>query len=576
MTNQEIAQIFYELADMLEVKGENRFRVQAYRKAADQIAGHVRSMADLAAEGTLEDIPGIGEAIAKKIVEILETGQLTHHRRLRQEIPAGVTALLAIPDVGPKTARLIWGALGIETIDQVEEAAREGRLRQLKGLGPKTEQNILEGIERLRARQAQPARILLGTALPVAERLLAGLGACPAVQRTDAAGSLRRLKPTVGDIDLLAASDDPQAVTDFFVKLPEIARVQSHGDTKASIILHNGLQVDLYVLPRGEYGSLLQHFTGSKQHNIELRELALSQGLSFSEHGFKREDGSLIRCETEEEVYGTLGLPWIPPELREAQGEFVAAREGRLPHLIELADVHGDLQMHTTASDGHDSLEDMARAAMARGYEYIAITDHSQGLGIVQGLSPRRVREQRRLIDALNEKLAPFRVLAGIELEIRIDGTLALPDDILAELDIVLASVHTSMRQDREMMTRRVVTAMQNSHVDIIAHPTGRLINQRDRLNLDFDAVLRAAEETGTILEINAQPNRLDLDGEHVRAAIEAGVLLSLGTDAHSTDGLGVMPLGVAMARRGWAESRHVINSRPLEKLLEILSRKDS
>lgn len=574
MTNQEVAQIFYELADMLEVKGENRFRVQAYRKAADQIAGHVRSMADVAAEGKLEEIPGVGEAIARKIVEILETGQLTQHRRLRQEIPAGVTTLLAIPDVGPKTARLIWESLGIETIDEVERAAREGRLRQLKGLGPRTEQNIVEGIERLRARQAEPTRVLLGDALPLAERLLASLRQCPAVQRADAAGSLRRRKPTVGDIDLLAASDNPRAVTDFFVGLPEVAQVQTHGDTKATVISHTGLQVDLYVLPPEQYGSLLQHFTGSKQHNIEFRELALQQGLSFSEHGFKREDGSMIICETEEEVYGTLGLPWIPPELREAQSEFAAAREGRLPQLIELGDVRGDLQMHTIASDGHDSLEDMARAAMARGYAYIAITDHSQGLGIVQGLTPERLREQRKLIDKLNDELAPFRVLAGIELEIRIDGTLALPDDVLEELDIVLASVHTSMRQDRETMTRRVVAAMRNSHVNIIAHPTGRLINQRDRLNLDFDAVLRAAQETGTILEINAQPNRLDLDGEHVRAAIEAGVLLSLGTDAHSTDGLGVMPLGVAMARRGWAEARHVINSRPLDELLEILRRK--
>ncbi|MFQ5595677.1 MAG: DNA polymerase/3'-5' exonuclease PolX [Anaerolineae bacterium] len=576
MTNQEIAQIFYELADMLEVKGENRFRVRAFRKAADQIAGHVRSMADIAAGGTLEEIPGVGEAIAKKIVEILESGQLTQHRRLRAEIPTAVTALLSIPDVGPRTARLIWESLGLETIDQVEMAAETGELRKLKGLGPKMEQTILEGIQRLRARQAQPARVLLGDALPVAERLLAGLGECPAVQRADAAGSLRRLRPTVGDIDLLAASDSPQAVTDYFVELPEIARVQSHGDTKASVILHNGLQVDLYVLPREEYGSLLQHFTGSKRHNIELRELALSQGLSFSEHGFKQEDGSLIRCETEEEVYGTLGLPWIPPELREAQGEFAAAKQGRLPHLIENGDVRGDLQMHTDASDGHDTLAAMARAAVAKGYEYIAVTDHSQGLGIVQGLSPERVREQRELIDALNEELAPFRVLAGIELEIRVDGTLALPDDVLAELDIVLASVHTSMRQDRETMTRRVVAAMHNPHVHIIAHPTGRLINQRDRLNLDFDAVLLAAEETGTILEINAQPNRLDLDGEHARAAIEAGVLLSLGTDAHSTEGLGVMPLGVAMARRGWVEGRHVVNTRPLADLLEILGRKDS
>jgi DNA polymerase (family 10) len=574
MTNQEVAQIFYELADMLEIKGEDRYRVQAYRRAADQIAAQVHSLADLAAEGRLQEIPGVGQAIAQKIVEILETGDLTLHRRLREEIPQGITALLAIPDVGPKTAKLIWDTLGLTTLDEIEKAAREGRLRQIKGLGPKTEQAILEGIRRLREREAQPTRILLGDALPVAEELLEALHQCPAVQRADAAGSLRRRKPTVGDIDLLAASDDPQTVTDFFVQLPQIARVQTHGDTKASVILHNGLQVDLYVLPPQHYGSLLQHFTGSKQHNIQLRELALSQGLSFSEYGFKRPDGTLIKCATEEEVYGTLGLPWIPPELREAQGEFEAAQEGRLPDLIELQDVRGDLQMHTDWSDGHDDLETMARAAKARGYEYIAITDHSVGLGIVQGLSPQRLREQRKLIDRLNEELAPFRILAGVELEIRVDGTLALPDEVLAELDIVLASVHTSMRQDRETMTKRVLAAMYNPHVDIIAHPTGRLINQRDRLNLDFDQVLRAAEETGTILEINGQPNRLDLDGEHARAAMEAGVMLSLGTDAHSADGLEVMTLAVATARRGWAEARHVLNTRPLEEVLEILGRK--
>lgn len=574
MTNQEIAQIFYELADMLEIKGEDRYRVQAYRRAADQIAAQVQSLADLAAEGRLQEIPGVGEAIARKIIEILETGDLTLHRQLREEIPEGIRALLAIPDVGPKTAKLIWEQRGLTTLDEIEKAARAGQLRQVKGIGPKTEQVILEGIQRLREREAQPKRILLGDALPVAEELLERLRRYPAVLRADAAGSLRRRKPTVGDIDLLAASHDPQAVTDFFVQLPQIARVQTHGDTKASVILHNGLQVDLYVLPPEHYGSLLQHFTGSKQHNIQFRELALSQGLSFSEYGFKRPDGTLIKCATEEEVYGTLGLPWIPPELREARGEFEAAREGRLPHLIELEDVRGDLQMHTNWSDGHDTLEAMARAAKARGYEYIAITDHSVGLGIVQGLSPERLREQRKLIDRLNEELAPFRILAGVELEIRVDGTLALPDDVLAELDIVLASVHTSMRQDEETMTKRVLAAIHNPHVDIIAHPTGRLINQRDRLNLDFDRVLRAAAETGTILEINGQPNRLDLDGEHVRAAIEAGVMLSLGTDAHSVEGLGVMPLAVAMARRGWAEARHVLNTRSLEEVLEILSRK--
>jgi DNA polymerase (family 10) len=573
MTNQEIAQMFHELADMLELKGANRFRVRAYRNAGDQIASHVRGMPDVAAEGKLQEIPGIGEGIAKKIIEVLETGEMEDHRELREEIPVGVTALLGIPDVGPKTAKLIWDTLGIETLDELEMAAEQGQLQTVKGLGPKTESNILAGIERLRERQAQPSRVLLGDALPLAERLLDALRECPAVRQANAAGSLRRRRPTVGDLDLLASSDDSRAVTDYFVNLPEVGQVQVHGDTKATVISHVGVQVDLYVLPSDQYGSLLQHFTGSKQHNIEFRELALAKGLSFSEHGFKRSDGTLITCETEAEVYATVGLAWIPPELREAHGELKAAQTGTLPELIALADVRGDLQMHSTWSDGKAELRAMAEAARDIGYEYIAITDHSQGLGIVQGLGPERVREQRRVVDELNEELTPFRVLAGIELEIRVDGTLALADDVLEDLDIVLASVHSGMRQDRETMTARVVAAIRNPYVDVIAHPTGRLINQRDRLELDFDEVVRVAAETGTVLEINGQPNRLDLDGEHARAAVEAGVLLSLGTDAHSVAGLEHMPLAVAMARRAWAERGNVINTLPLDELQTILSR---
>lgn len=574
MTNQEIAQLFHELADMLELQGANRFRIRAYRKAGDQIASHVRGMADVAADDKLQEIPGIGEGIAKKILEILETGEMEEHRQLREEIPVGVTALLGIPDVGPKTAKLIWATLGIETLDELEMAAEQGRLQTIKGLGPKTESNILAGIQRLRERQTQPTRVLLGDALPLAERLLEALRECPAVREANAAGSLRRRRPTVGDLDLLASSDDPRAVTDYFVNLPEVGQVQVHGDTKATVLSHAGLQVDLYVLPSDRYGSLLQHFTGSKQHNIEFRELALAQDLSFSEHGFKRPDGTLITCETEAEVYATVGLAWIPPELRQASGELKAAQTGNLPELIELSDVRGDLQMHSTWSDGKAELRTMAAAARDLGYKYVAITDHSQGLGIVQGLGPERVREQRRAVNELNAEMAPFRILAGIELEIRVDGTLALPDDVLAELDIVLASVHSGMRQDRDTMTARVVAAMRNPHVDVIAHPTGRLINQRDRLNLVFDEVVRVAAKTGTVLEINGQPNRLDLDGEHARAAVDAGVLLSLGTDAHSADGLDHMPLAVAMARRGWAERANVINTLSLDDLLTILARK--
>ena len=571
MTNKEIARYFYEIADMMEIKGENRYRILAYRRAADQIVGHVRDIADVWREGTLQEIPGIGKAIAGKIDELLTTGRLSFYEKLSEEVPPSVLTLLSIPDVGPKTARLLHQELGLTSIPEVEEAARKGRIRKLRGMAAKSEANILRGIEML---HRLSDRVLLGVALPVAEELMAGLRQCPEAKRVTAAGSLRRCRPTIGDIDLLAASDQPQTVINFFVSLPRVAEVQAKGATKANVILDNGLRVDLRVLPADRYGSLLQYFTGSQQHNVELRELALKQGLSLSEYGLTRADGSQILCPDEEDVYEALGLAWIPPELREAAGEIEAARQGRLPHLIEPGDVRGDLQMHSTWSDGVHSVEQMARAAMALGYEYIAITDHSQGLGVAGGLTPEQLRQQRVEIEAVNTMLAPFRVLAGIEVEIRADGSLDLPDDVLADLDIVLASVHSGMRQDRETMTARVIRAMQSPHVDVIAHPTGRLIGQREGIALDFEAVVTEAARTGTMLEINAQPNRLDLDGEHARRAIEVGVTLTLGTDAHHAEGLAVMPLAVATARRGWAEARHVANTLPLEELLVRLGRK--
>jgi DNA polymerase (family 10) len=573
MTNQEIARIFYEIADMMELQGkaEDRYRVLAYRRAADQIEHHPRDLADVWREGKLQEIPGIGEAIAKKIEQILHTGHLELHDKLKEEIPDGVLSFLAIPEVGPKTAKRLWEDLGLTSIVELEEAARAGKVRTLKGMGPKTEENILRGIQLLHRRST---RILLASALPAAEELMAGLRECPQAKNVTAAGSLRRCVPTIGDLDLLAASDKPEKVIDAFVHLPRVAEVQAKGDTKATVILDNGIQVDLRVLPKESYGALLQYFTGSKAHNIQLRELAQDRGLSLSEYGFTRADGQQILCPTEEEVYKTLGLPWIPPELREASGEIEAAQRGKLPKLIDPDDVKGDLQMHTTASDGVSSVEEMAQAAMALGYQYIAITDHSKGLGIAKGLTPERLRKQRVEIDAVNKKLAPFRVLAGAEVEIRADGTLDLPDEVLAELDVVLASVHSGMRQDKEVMTRRVLRAIQNPHVDILAHPTGRLIGQREPIAIDFDAVAAEAAKRGVILEINAQPNRLDLDGEHVRLAKQKDALLSLGSDAHHAEGLKVLELGVAMARRGWAEARDVVNTLPVDKLLKRLQRR--
>lgn len=571
MTNQEVAQVFSDIADMLEIKGEDRYRVQAYRRAAQNILVLPEDVETLWEAGRLREIPGVGEAIAKKIDELLRTGRLTYYEELRAEIPPGVAALLQIPDVGPKTAKTLYEQLNIHSIAELEAAARAGKVRALKGLGAKTEENILRGIEALKQRST---RILLATALPVAEDLLQGLRRCPAALQAEMAGSLRRRKPTVGDIDLLVASEDPAAVVTWFVQLPRVAQVQAQGDTKASVVLRNGLQVDLMVLPPQYYGSLLQHFTGSQAHNVQLRELAREKGLSLSEYGFVDTQGHRIACAREEEVYEKLGLDWIPPELREAAGEIEAAAAHRLPKLIDLPDVRADLQMHTHYSDGTGTIEEMARAALDLGYQFIAITDHSQSLGVAGGLTPERLRQQRTEIDACNRQFAPFRILQGCEVEIRADGSLDFPDDVLAGLDIVLASIHSGMRQDKATMTRRIVRAMRNPYVDILAHPTGRLIGQREPLELDFEAIVDVAAETGTILEINGQPNRLDLDGEHARLALRRGVWLSLGSDAHAPDGLRVLPFAVAMARRGWVEPENVVNTWPLGKLLDYLQRK--
>lgn len=568
MSSAEIAQVFSNIADLLDIKGEEWYRVRAYRRAAEAIAHSLEELTALWQENRLEEIPGVGKAIAGKVDELLRTGRLEFYERLKSEIPDGVLSLLGIPGVGPRTVSVLYRELGLVSIPDVEAAARQHRLRDLKGLGAKSEERILEGIQML---HRISGRHLLATALPVAEEIIVALADCPAAHGVTPAGSLRRCTPTVGDIDILAASADPQQVVDYFISLPQVNEVRSHGDTKATVYLQSGLQVDLMVLEQVHYGSLLQHFTGSKDHNAALRGLARRQGLSLSEYGFQHDDGAAISCATEEEVYGTLGLEWIPPELREASGELEAAGEGRLPHLLTEGDIRGDFHTHSVYSDGASTIEEMATAARARGYEYIVVTDHSQGLGVAGGLGPEGFARQWQEIAQLNERLAPFRVLSGVELEIRTDGGLDLPDDVLAQFDLVVASVHLGLRQDSDKMTGRIVAALRSPHVDIIAHPTGRLLGQRDGVALDVEAVVQEASRTGTMLEINAQPNRLDLDGELARKAIRAGVLLALGSDAHHAEGLGVMRFGVATARRGWAEPSNVANALPWEELLATL-----
>jgi len=567
MTNREVAEILYQIADMLEIKGEVIYKAMAYRRAADNILNLGRDINEVWREGKLREIPGVGKSLAEKLDELLRTGHLEYYEQLKEEIPPGVVAMLAIPEVGPKTAKLLFEKLGLTSVAEVERAAKEGKLRTLPGLGEKSERKILAGIEALHRRSE---RIPLGTAWPVAQEILAALRQVRGVVQAEAAGSLRRMRATVGDIDLLVASADPEPVMDRFVSLPLVAEVSLRGPTKCTVILQNGLQVDLRVLPLERYGSLLQYFTGSKDHNVALRELALKQGLSLSEYGFKR-DGEEILCPREEDVYHTLGLEWIPPELRENRGEIEAAGRGQLPKLVELEDIQGDLHVHTNWSDGAASLEEMARAARARGYRYLVISDHTKSLGVARGLTPERLRQQRAEIERLNATFSDFRVLQGAEVEIKADGSLDFPDEVLAELDVVVASVHSGLRQERERITARLVSAMRNPHVDIIGHPSGRILGQREASAVDMDELLRVAAETGTCLEVNAQPVRLDLDDVHIRRAIEMGVKLAINSDAHSVGGLDVMRYGVATARRGWAEAKDVINTRPLEELLRLI-----
>jgi len=569
MDNRQVAEILQRIADILDVLGEIAYKGIAYRRAADQIAHLSEPIADVWKRAELRSIPGVGEAMEKKISELLSTGRLDYYERLQEQVPMGVLDLLSIPDVGPKTAKLLWNKLGVTSVGEAEQAARAGRIRELPGMGTRSEQKILEGIELLRRRSG---RIPLGDAWPVAEELLTALRAVPGVVKASPAGSLRRRKSTIGDLDLLVAASDPDPVMRAFAALPRVAEVSLSGPTKTSVILDNGLQADLRVLPVERYGSLLQYFTGSKEHNVHLRGLAQEMGLSLSEYGFKRGEEELV-CPEEEDVYKTLGLPWIPPELREDRGEIEAARAGQLPNLVTEANIMGDLHAHTDWSDGAVSIEVMAEAARRRGYRYLVISDHSQSLGIARGLTPERLREQRAEIQRLNSRYEDFVLLHGIEVEIRGDGSLDFPDDVLAELDVVVASLHSGLRQPAEEITGRVVRAMRNPYVDIIGHPLGRILGQREESAVNVETLLQVAAETGTALEVNSIPLRLDLDDIHIRRAIGMSILLAINSDAHNPGGLDAMTFGVATARRGWAEPKHVLNTLSAEALRAKLKR---
>jgi DNA polymerase (family 10) len=568
ISNREVSAIFGTIADMLELKGESIHRVLAYRRASETIAELPRDLNAIYEEGTLTDLPHIGATLAAKIEEMLTTGDLEFYRRLSAEVPPGVVEMLGVPGLGPKRVALFWKELDITGIEALKQAAEAGKLRTLPGMGARSEENILEGIEALSRRTD---RIPIGEAYPVAHRLLEALLQIEGALHGEVAGSLRRCRPTIGDIDLLIASPTPEPIMQAFVDQREVQRVLALGETKASVELLSGQQVDLRVLPPERYGTLLAYFTGSKEHNVRLRELALKQGLSLSENSFAPVDGGdEILCETEEQVYATLGLPYIHPELREDRGEIDAALEGRLPDLITLDDMQGDLQMHSNWSDGAVSIMAMAQAAVNRGYKYILITDHSYGLGVAQGISPDDVAPQREEIDRVNAELGgALTVLHGVEVEIKADGALDYDDDVLARFDLVQASLHTGLRQPREKITGRMLNAIRNPHVHIIGHPRGQMIPDREPADLDMDAIFEAAAEENVALEINANPHRLDLDDTHARRAVEMGVRLTISTDAHSPAGLSNMHYGVATARRGWVEAGDVVNTWPLEQVME-------
>jgi DNA polymerase (family 10) len=569
MTNQELAKTFQTIADLLEIKGENIYKILAYRKAADSLSNLGQDINAIWKEGKLTEVDGVGKAIAEKIDELLSTGHLGFLDKLEGEVPPGLAELLQVPDLGPKKVALFWKQLGITNLTELDNAAREGKLRSLPGMGEKSEAKIIAGIEALGRRSK---RVPLGRAWPFAQDLLEYLRKTPGVKAVELGGSLRRMRSTVGDIDILAAANNSSGVMDAFISRKDVARVLGKGDTKASVEFTHGLQAQLWVHPPEHWGTALAYATGSKDHNVRLREYALSKGYSLSEHSLKREDGSEVFCANEEDVYKTLGLPWIPPELREDRGEVQAAISGKLPKLIELKDIISELHSHSTWSDGKLTIREMAEAAQKHGYKLLAITDHTNSLGIVQGMSPEDVREQRKEIEALAKELGDnIHIIQGAEVEIKSDGSLDYSDDVLAELDIVIASLHSGLRQPREKITDRLINAMRNPHVDIIGHPTGRLFPDREPSDLDMDAVLATAAETGVAMEINAHPARLDLDDVHARRAVELGIKLSINTDAHSDTDMDLMHFGVSSARRAWVEPDDVINTWDIQKLFKWL-----
>ena len=566
--NADIAAVFDEIADLLEIGNANPFRVRAYRNAARQLQGMGIPVADMVAAGQdLTELPSIGHDLAEKIAEIVSTGKCAALEKLRHDTPPAIAELLKVRGLGPGRVRILYRELGVHTVEQLARAARDGRIRMLRGFGEKTEQAILEAVT---AHVAMPGRLKLAIAAQYAEPLRAWLGGAPGVDRVVIAGSYRRRRETVGDLDILATAERSPPVMERLLAYDDIAEVAAHGPTRATVVLKNGLQVDLRVVERDCFGAALLYFTGSKAHSIELRRLALARKLKISEYGVFSE-GRRIAGETEESVYAALGLPWIPPELREDRGEIEAAAVGKLPRLVEFTDLRGDLHAHTRATDGHNTLAEMAAAARARGLEYLAITEHSRRVAMAHGLDPHRLRRQMREIDALNAELDGVTLLKGIECDILEDGRLDLPDEVLSECDLVVGAVHSAFDLSRARQTERILRAMDDPHFTILAHPTGRLIETRAPYDVDMLRIIRKARERGCFLELNASPERLDLLDIHCQMARDEGVPVAISSDAHSTLGLDNLAHGVGQARRGWLEKKDVLNTRTLAELPVLL-----
>lgn len=568
MLNQQIARLFDEMADLLEIRGENIFRIRAYRRASQNIDGLPKDVTQMTEEELLA-IPGIGKDLAGKILHYRETGKMEGYDDLRKEVPQGVTLLLSIPGLGPKTASLLYDRLHIKDIDDLERLARAHHLSGLPGIKGKTEENILKGIETLkRGKERMP----VGRVLPTAQEILSQLRNKAPVRELSLAGSLRRWKETVKDIDILATSREPEKVMNVFVHFPVVKEVLMHGPTKSSVVIAEGIQVDLRVVEEASFGAALAYFTGSKSHNIRLREMAVKAGMKINEYGiFREKDDTRLGGEKEEDLYRLLGLPYIAPELREDTGEIEAAMEDRLPKLLELRDIRGDLHVHTKRSDGSHTLDELIRAARERGYEYIAITDHTKGLGVARGLNGEKILEELEEIRAVNRRLKGFRVLMGAEVDIRSDYTLDLPDEVLSRLDIVVASVHSGFRQGREQITKRLISAIKNPYVSVIAHPTGRLIGERDAYDVDMEKVFSAAREAGKAIEINAYPLRLDINDTYAKRAKEMKIPVMINTDTHVINQFDFMIYGVSMGRRGWLGKSDVINTLTSGNLLKWL-----